>query len=92
MESDTASMPVQLTVTLPKGTAIIPSWILVLFAFLFVVSSLGLLVTLFVETQMMKEVRVMQIYEQDIENVLIRNGIANRSDFSYHPPGNQRSK
>lgn len=86
MENEEQRVPIQLTVSLPKGTAILPSWILILFASLFVVASLGLLVTIFVETQMMKEVRVMQMYEQDIENVLIRSGIATRSDFSYHPP------
>jgi hypothetical protein len=77
--------PIFLTVTLSKGTAVIPAWILVLFAALFVVASGCSLAVIFVETQMMKEVRVMQIYEEDIENVLIRHGIATRSDFSYHP-------
>lgn len=76
--------PINLTVTLSKGTAVLPVWIVVLFAVLFVMSSLSLLIVLSVESRMMSEVRVMQIYEQDIENTLIRSGIATRADFAPH--------
>ena len=79
-----ASNPVYLTVTLAKGVTVIPAWVLVLFVALFVVSSVCSLIVMFVETRMMGEVRVMQIYEEDIENVLIRHGLANRADFAPH--------
>src|SRR6476660_7283556 len=84
MENSQGSQPVYLNVTLGKGTAIIPAWVLVLFAALFVISSAMSVVVLFVEARMVGEIRVLQIYEEDIENVLIRQNIASRSDFTPH--------
>lgn len=69
----------------PKGTIIMPAWCVILFAALFVVSGVCLVLVLAVESQMVGEVRVMQIYEEDIESVLIRANIATRSDFAPHP-------
>jgi hypothetical protein len=77
--------PVQLTVTLGRGMVVLPSWLALLFVGLFVVSCVTSTIVLWVESHMIGEVRVMQIYEQDIENVLIRANLATRSDFAPHP-------
>lgn len=78
------SMPIQLHVNLAKGTAVLPSWIIVLFSVMFVVSSFSALIVLYVESNVMKEVRLMQLYEIDVENVLIRHSLATRADFAPH--------
>jgi hypothetical protein len=83
---------VNVHLTIGKGTAIVPSWFLILLSSLFVLSSLCLILVFAVESRMIGEVRVMQIYEEDIENVLIRANIATRADFAPHPHPAQGAK
>lgn len=83
-ERDERKTPIEINLTLAKGSAMLPVWVLVLFAVLFVVSSFSALVVLYVESRMIVEVRMMELYEEDIENVLIRNSLATRSDFAPH--------
>ena len=73
--------PVNLTVTLPAGSVMIPSWLAVCFVLCFVLSTFTLLMVWTANNRLIGEIRVLQIYEEDVENVLIRSGIATRSDF-----------
>jgi len=82
--SDQNSSQVHLTVTLPTGSVMIPSWLALLFVLLFVISSFGLFLVWNSSRAEIREIRSLQLYEQDIENVLIRGRIATREDFSPH--------
>lgn len=84
MEAPPQPPPVHLTVSLGRGMVVLPSWLAVLFVLLFVVSCVTSIIVLTVESHIIGEVRVMEIYEQDIENVLIRANLATRSDFAPH--------
>jgi len=72
---------VHLTVTLPAGSVMIPSWLAICFVICFVLSSFTLLMVWTANSKLVGEIRVLQIYEEDVENVLIRSGIATRQDF-----------
>lgn len=77
-----ASLPVQLTVTLPAGAVLVPSWVAVVFLACFVFASLALLLTWDANRTLAREVRALQLHVQDVENVEIRAGNAHRTDFA----------
>jgi hypothetical protein len=72
---------INLSVTLPPGSVMIPSWLAVCFVVCFVLSTFTLVLVWNASSRLVGEIRVLQIYEEDVENVLIRSGIATRSDF-----------
>ena len=73
--------PINLTVQLPAGSSMFPSWLTVLFIGAFVIASVALLLVWEANRDLAREVRVLQVHAQDIENVLIRRGEATRQDF-----------
>lgn len=72
---------INLSVTLPPGSVMIPSWLAVCFVVCFVLSTFTLVLVWNASSRLVGEIRVLQIYEQDVESVLIRSGIATRADF-----------
>lgn len=88
MDTDLASQeqlrPVHLTVTLPSGAVMVPAWLALIFVGLFVVSSFALFLVWDSVKSETREIRSLQLYEQDIENVLIRSRLATREDFAPH--------
>lgn len=79
---------VHLTVTLPSGAVMIPSWLGLLFVLSFLLATFALLLVWQSEQnqiesskQEMREIRSLQLHTEDVENVLIRNGLAKREDF-----------
>jgi len=72
---------VQLTVILPHGSVMIPSWLMACFLATFLISPLALVLVWNESFQQTKEIRVLQLHIQDLENVMIRSGAATRSDF-----------
>ncbi len=68
--------------TIGPGTLVIPAWLggLVVLAFLF--SALSLLLLWNTNQNLEREIRILQLHVADIENVLIRKGVADRSDFA----------
>lgn len=90
-ESEDPRTNVHLT-TVFKGTAI-PSWLAGLAVLAFILETLALLLLVIVGKgymdaldkridQVTREVRIDQLHLQDLENVLIRSGKAERSDFA----------
>jgi hypothetical protein len=84
--------PVHLTVQLPSGSSMFPSWLVFVFVGAFVVASVALLLVWqtnrdlaakMQETskELAREIRILQVHAQDLENVTIRDGIATRADF-----------
>lgn len=84
--------PVNLTVTLPPNSVMMPSWLVFCFVGAFVVSTFVLFLVWTTNRTLSFEVRALQLYEQDIENVLIRNGIATRADFAPHGQESQKAE
>jgi len=74
----TPPLPVNLTVTLPANSVMMPSWLVFCFVGAFVVSTFVLFLVWSTNRTLGYEIRALQLYEQDIENVLIRNGLATR--------------
>jgi hypothetical protein len=78
--------PINLQVVLPAGAVMIPSWLALVFVASFMFSAVALLLVWngYRESnrQLLGEVRVLQLYVGDVENVLIRQGVAKRSDFA----------
>lgn len=79
--------PINLTVQLPAGSSMFPSWITVAFIGAFVIASVALILVWEANRELAREVRIMQVHTQDVENVLIRRGIAARQDFVEWEPG-----
>jgi hypothetical protein len=72
---------VQLTVILPHGSVMIPSWLMACLLAMFLISSLALVLVWNESFQQTKEIRILQLHIQDLENVTVRSGAATRSDF-----------
>lgn len=75
---------VHLTVTLPTNSVMIPAWLMACFVACFLLATVSLLAVWNTNAKLVGEIRVLQIYQEDVESVLIRNGIATRSDFIPH--------
>lgn len=64
---------------------VIPSWLAVVLLILAILASVSALVSWergYKEQRILeREIRILQVHCQDIENVLIRQGIAGREDF-----------
>lgn len=93
--------PINLTVQLPAGSSMFPSWITVVFIAAFVVASVALLLVWEANrelTQAMhdasketgRELRILQVHAMDLEDILIRHGLANRQDFAQWEEGSSR--
>jgi len=80
--NDSSREYVHLTVTLPSNSVMIPAWALLLIIACFVVASIGLLLVWDTNRQESREIRSLQLHVQDVENVLIRSGLAHRSDMA----------
>lgn len=85
MAEESSPATVHLTVKLPSGAVILPSWLVLIFVSLFVISSFGSFLIWDTSRAQIREIRSLQLYEQDIENVLIRSNLATRDDFSPKP-------
>jgi len=93
--------PVNLTVQLPSGASMFPSWITVLFIGAFVLASVALLLVWEANRELAqavrdtgretgRELRIQQVHLMDLEDMLIRHGLANRSDFAQWEEGTPR--
>lgn len=60
---------------------VIPSWLAVCLLLTAVLSALSLLLVWQSQIRIERELRILQVRCSDIENVLIRGGIATRKDF-----------
>jgi hypothetical protein len=60
---------------------VIPSWLVVCLLLTAVLSALSLLLVWQSQTRIERELRILQVHCADIENVLIRSGVAVREDF-----------
>lgn len=78
-----------------KGVAL-PTWLAVVFGAAAFLGALTLAVVLLMvqsalqesaaaDRDLAKEIRILQVHAQDIENVLIRHGLAQRGDFAPWP-------
>lgn len=68
--------------TIGPGTLVIPAWVGGLLALAFLFSALSLLLLWNTNQKMEREIRVLQLHVADIQNVMIREGKADRSDFA----------
>lgn len=68
-------------VTKIEGVAL-PSWLAIVLCASAVLAALTFLDASRQLASLAKEVRILQLHAQDIESVLVRNGIARRSDFA----------
>lgn len=60
----------------------LPTWLAVALAISAILAAITFLDASRQLASLAKEVRVLQLHAQDIESVLVRNGIAKRSDFA----------
>lgn len=63
-----------------KGV-VIPTWLAACFATVSLCSVLALLLVWESRLRIEREIRILQVHAQDIQNVLVRQGIASRTDF-----------
>lgn len=71
---------------------VIPSWLAVCLLLVAVLAALSLLLGWRQQATLERELRVLQLHSADIENVLIRQGVADREDFAAWKPKNGQSK
>jgi hypothetical protein len=71
---------VQVTVKVAGVT--MPAWAAVLLTLAFVFSAVALLIYADAAREQAREIRVLQLHAQDIESVLIQQGLAKRQDFA----------
>ena len=69
-----------LTVTVPGVH--LPIWSVAALALAFIFTALALLLSIQELSDLRKEIRMLQLHTQDVENVLIRAGSAKREDFA----------
>lgn len=90
--------PVYLTANI-RGV-VIPTWVALALGVAAFLSAMSLCLSLFLvrdaslaaaaaNRELAKEMRILQVHAQDIENVLIRQGLARRSDFAPWPEGRE---
>lgn len=60
---------------------VIPSWLVVCLLLTAILSALSLLLVWQSQTRIERELRILQVHCADIENTLIRSGVASREDF-----------
>lgn len=71
----------------------VPGWLAVVVGCALLFSALGLLLSLLVIQNQAREIRVLQLHVQDVQNVMIRNGDATRKDFAeWGSPGGPRTE
>ena len=61
---------------------VLPPWVAVCICGAFIVATFALLLVWQASRDEAKEVRLLQLHVQDVENVLIRHGLARREDFA----------
>lgn len=71
---------------------VIPAWLVVCLLLTAIFSALALLLVWQSQTRIERELRILQVHCADIENVLIRNGIADRKDFITRQTENTKEK
>jgi len=80
--------PVHLTSTVVVKGVVLPTSVAIAMGLAALLSALVLIVSLYVlhssVSLMTREIRALEIYEQDVENILIRANLASRSDFAPH--------
>lgn len=98
MDDDTQ---VNFRVNFPKNVVTLPAWMGVCLAVTAILSAVALLTVLLLinnraeqmaqtQDRMTKEVRVLQVHVQDVENAMIRLGLAHREDFAQWESGSPR--
>lgn len=91
-------LPINLEVNV-KGV-VIPTWVAVCLAVVTMAAAAVVLSAVLIfktaadslsnsQNNQTKEIRIIDVHIQDIENVLIRNGMAQRSDFAQRKGGDQ---
>lgn len=76
-----------------SGGVHLPAWLATVVGLALLFSALGFLLALFLLQNATREIRVLELHTQDVENVLIRQGIATREDFpEWGSPGGPRTK
>lgn len=71
--------PQQLVIKLPG--VVLPSWLAVCLLATAVLAAIALLLVWQTNVDNIRELRILQLHCADIENVLIRQGVATREDF-----------
>lgn len=61
---------------------VIPSWLAIVFAVIMLASIIPPILSIDQDRKIERELRILQVHTQDIENVLIRRGLAKREDFA----------
>lgn len=84
--------PIHLSVTLPSGSVLLPAWLVACFMLCFVFATLAMLLLWNIGGQTVREIRSLQLHVQDVENVLIRNKLADRKDMADWGPGEASAK
>lgn len=69
-------------VTVEIRGVVMPVWVAVLLACCLIISCLSFLLAYMELRKFSVEVRVLQLHVQDVESVLIREGVASRKDFA----------
>lgn len=74
--------PSNLEVKVEVKGVVLPSWLSATLVGAFVVAVVTMMIMTWALLQNTKEIRLLDLHTQDIENVLIRQGIAKRGDFA----------
>lgn len=71
---------------------VIPSWLAVCLLLVAILAAVSLLLSWQQQATLERELRVLQLHSADIENVLIRQGVADREDFAIWKPRDKKEK
>lgn len=82
--------PLVVRVVIPG--VVLPGWSVILLALCLVFSAAGFLLAYLQLKETAREIRVLQLHVQDVESVLIRQGVANRDDFAEWGRAPQRTR
>lgn len=71
---------------------VIPTWLAACLLVTAILAALSLLLTWQNQMRIERELRILQLHCSDIENVLIRQGVASRADFVSQPQQPEKGK
>lgn len=89
---DHRELPVPVHLTARIEGVVLPTWLSVCFAASAAIAAVALLLVWMLTREMAREIRVLELHVQDVEAVMIQQGLAKRDNFAIWGSAPQRTR